>query len=241
LVDTSGKVVVSRDRWPHEVLSRPADLCDRDHSLRNVLVALALMADLVALLGRPELGAEEPGLPGELFDVVAGPLISCVATRFDIDFASQQRPASALRVSVRSMECSCCSRDLGALVTLRDREDVRVCRDCLEWMLGQVGIMSTPTLPVVVFRKISSTGQAGFGVRIYKKTRRSGRGLAFVDFDGQSAFTTWMSSTSTGAKRRRLLLIVPDVDGWHPHDRRRVAGITGWRHAVGWNYPRPVW
>jgi uncharacterized glyoxalase superfamily protein PhnB len=123
------------------------------------------------------------------------------------------------------MECSCCSRDLDALVALRDREDVRVCRDCLESMLGQVGVMSTPTLPVVdLAEAVRFYERAGFGVRIYKGDDDDpGGGFAFVDFDGQSVFDLDVIDIDPERNGAGCYLIVPEVDGWHA--RMADAGL----------------
>lgn len=34
-------------------------------------------------------------------------------------------------------------------VALPSRDDVALCRDCVEWLASQIGVTSTPTLPVV--------------------------------------------------------------------------------------------
>lgn len=45
------------------------------------------------------------------------------------------------------MACSCCGEER-EVVALRARDDVQLCRDCLGWLAGQLGVISTPTLPV---------------------------------------------------------------------------------------------
>lgn len=83
------------------------------------------------------------------------------------------------------MSCSCCGGDKPT-TTLRSRDDVQLCRDCLEWLLGRVGVTSTPTLPVVNMAKAAAFYErAGFGVRIYQdENGDGGAGFAFVDYDG---------------------------------------------------------
>ena len=64
------------------------------------------------------------------------------------------------------MSCSCCAQDK-ATVALGSRDDVELCRDCLEWLLGRIGVSSTPTLPVTnIAEAVTFYEQAGFGVRV---------------------------------------------------------------------------
>jgi uncharacterized glyoxalase superfamily protein PhnB len=115
------------------------------------------------------------------------------------------------------MSCSCCGEADRSLATVPSRGDLHFCRDCLEWMLGQVGIDSTPTLPVVdLGEAVVFYETAGFGVRVYEEDEREpGEGFAFVDFDGQSVFdldVTEIDPTRNGAG---CYLIVQDADEWH--------------------------
>ena len=91
-------------------------------------------------------------------------------------------------VASRPVECTCCRRERDTLATLRSRDDVRLCRDCLEMLLGEVGVTSTPTLPVVdLSEAVAFYERAGFGVRIYTgDDGDAGDGFAFVDFAGPS-------------------------------------------------------
>lgn len=102
------------------------------------------------------------------------------------------------------MTCSCCGQDK-ATTALLSRDDVELCRDCVEWLVGQLGMTSTPTLPVVNMAKaVVFYERAGFGVRTYiDDNGEPGEGFAFVDFDGQSVFdldaAPELDRTRTGA------------------------------------------
>ena len=75
------------------------------------------------------------------------------------------------------------------MVALPSRSDVAVCRDCVEWLAARLGVMSTPTLPVLNLAKaVTFYERAGFGVRQWFETAGTPGGFAFVDFDGQSVF-----------------------------------------------------
>jgi catechol 2,3-dioxygenase-like lactoylglutathione lyase family enzyme len=101
----------------------------------------------------------------------------------------------------------------------------RICRDCLEWLLGQVGVTSTPTLPVVdLAEAVRFYERAGFGVRIYKENDDDpGGGFAFVEFDGQSVFDLDVVDIDPERNRAGCYLIVPEVDDWHA--RMADAGL----------------
>lgn len=99
---------------------------------------------------------------------------------------------------------------------VRDRDDVALCCDCLESLLGRVGVSSTPTLPVLdMAASIAFYERAGFGVRRYGDDG-DGDGFAFVDFDGQSVFdldaVVGMDPTTNHAG---CYLITDDADWWH--------------------------
>ena len=122
------------------------------------------------------------------------------------------------------MECSCCSGDFDAVASLPSRDDVRICRDCLEWLLGQVGVTSTPTLPVVdLAGAVRFYERAGFGVRIYKEHDDDPGGFAFVDFDGQSVFDLDVVEIDPERNSAGCYLIVREVDDWHA--RMTGAGL----------------
>ena len=123
------------------------------------------------------------------------------------------------------MSCSCCAQDK-ATATLGSREDVELCRDCLEWLLGRIGVSSTPTLPVTdIAKAVTFYEQAGFGVRVYTDGNGDGGdGFAFVDFDGQSVFDLDAAADfDPKANRAGCYLITDDVDAWHV--RMNAAGL----------------
>jgi catechol 2,3-dioxygenase-like lactoylglutathione lyase family enzyme len=123
--------------------------------------------------------------------------------------------------------CSCCGRDYDDRMVARldGREDVAVCRGCLEQLLGRVGVSSTPALPVQDLRKaVAFYEAAGFGVRIYEGDGAREPGFAFVDFDGQSVFDLDLASHIDPARNGGGCYIVTnDVDAWHA--RMSAAGL----------------
>jgi catechol 2,3-dioxygenase-like lactoylglutathione lyase family enzyme len=94
---------------------------------------------------------------------------------------------------------------------------VRLCRECVERLAGQVGVISTPTLPVSDFREgVEFYERAGFGVRVYEDDEGSpGEGFAFVDLDGQSVFDLDVLPIDRTRNWAGCYLIVRDPDGWH--------------------------
>ena len=114
------------------------------------------------------------------------------------------------------MVCSCCAEDKRT-VALRSRDDVELCRDCLDGLIAQVGVTSTPTLPVVdMGEAVAFYERAGFGVRIYADDNDGGGGFAFVDCDGQSVFDLDAATDmDPGLNRAGCYLIVRDADAWH--------------------------
>jgi uncharacterized glyoxalase superfamily protein PhnB len=123
------------------------------------------------------------------------------------------------------MECSCCGEDRTTLAALPSRGEVQLCRDCLESLLGQVGVSSTPTLPVVdLSQAINFYERAGFGVRVYEENAdASGEGFAFVDFDGQSVFDLDVVPIDPERNGAGCYLIVNQADEWH--ERMSAAGL----------------
>ena len=115
------------------------------------------------------------------------------------------------------MECACCGREAVPTVALRSRDDVRLCRDCVDWLAGQLGVISTPTLPVVnLTDAVAFYRQAGFGVRVYQENDDDpGDGFAFVDYDGQSVFDLDVVDIDPSRNGAGCYLIVDDADGWH--------------------------
>ena len=120
------------------------------------------------------------------------------------------------------MSCSCCGRERPT-VALPSRRDVELCRDCLESLLGRIGVSSTPTLPVVDVRTAAHFYEgAGFGVRIYEGDGSDG--FAFVDVDGQSVFDLGAEpGMDPGTNRAGCYLVAGDADEWP--DRLARAGL----------------
>ena len=115
------------------------------------------------------------------------------------------------------MTCGCCGQDK-PVEPLRSRSDVALCRDCLEWLLGRIGVTSTPTLPVVDLPEaVAFYERAGFGVRIYTdENGDTGDGFAFVDYDGQSVFDLDAApGMQPSANRAGCYLVVNDAAAWH--------------------------
>lgn len=115
------------------------------------------------------------------------------------------------------MSCSCCGEDR-LTATLRSRDDVALCRECVEWLLGRLGVTSTPTLPVVDVRVAAAFYErAGFGVRIYRDDNGDeGEGFAFVEYEGQSVFDLDAAGDLDPQRNRSgCYLIASDADAWH--------------------------
>ena len=122
------------------------------------------------------------------------------------------------------MACSCCGHERET-VTLPSREDVSLCRECVEWLAGQLGIVSTPTLPVVnLADAVEFYERAGFGVRIYRENDDDpGEGFAFVEYDGQSVFDLDVIDIDPARNGAGCYLIVRDADAWHA--RMTASGL----------------
>jgi uncharacterized glyoxalase superfamily protein PhnB len=112
-------------------------------------------------------------------------------------------------------DCSCCGCDRDT-VALVERDDVRLCRDCVEWLAGKLGVVSTPTLPVLdLTEAIEFYERAGFGVRVYKEDEDDpGNGFAFVDYAGQSVFDLDVVDIDPAKNGAGCYLIVQDPDSW---------------------------
>ena len=124
------------------------------------------------------------------------------------------------------MSCACCAGDRPT-VALTSRDDIELCRDCLEWLLGRIGVSSTPTLPVAdIAEAVAFYERAGFGVRVYRDEHGdAGDGFAFVDFDGQSVFDLDAASEfDPAANRAGCYLITEGAEEWHA--RMRGAGLA---------------
>ena len=114
---------------------------------------------------------------------------------------------------------------------------MQLCRDCLEWLLGRIGVTSTPTLPVGGMAEAAAFYErAGFGVRRYRSDDGDpGEGFAFVDYDGQSVFDLdAIADLDISANRAGCYLIANDADYLaRPHGRRRARRDPDRRSAVG--------
>jgi hypothetical protein len=137
----------------------------------------------------------------------------------------RRRAAPAWR-DTEVVACACCGRDCVPTEALRSRDDVRLCRDCVEWLAGKLGVSSTPTLPVVdLAGAISFYERAGFGVRVYRDSEDGPEGdFAFVDYDGQSVFDLGVAGFDPSSNHAGCYLIVDDVDAWHT--RIKTSGLS---------------
>jgi catechol 2,3-dioxygenase-like lactoylglutathione lyase family enzyme len=127
--------------------------------------------------------------------------------------------------------CSCCGEEKPT-AGLRSRDDVQLCRDCLAWLLGQVSVTSTPTLPVRDLPDaVAFYERAGFGVRLYAdETGDGGDGFAFVDYDGASVLDLdAVVGMVPSENRAGCYLIAHDADAWH--GRLAAAGLPVTRIA----------
>ena len=123
------------------------------------------------------------------------------------------------------MTCSCCGQDK-ATAALRSRDDIELCRDCVDWLAGRLGVTSTPTLPVRdMAEAVAFYERAGFGVRVYTDDNGdTGDGFAFADFDGQSVFDLDAApELDPSANRAGCYLISNDADSWHT--RMSASGL----------------
>src|SRR5262245_28226083 len=67
----------------------------------------------------------------------------------------------------RAVSCACCGQEREPLVALRSRSDVQLCRDCISWLAGKVGVDSTPILPVADANEaVAFYERAGFSARV---------------------------------------------------------------------------
>lgn len=114
------------------------------------------------------------------------------------------------------MSCACCGADKPT-VALPSRDDVALCRHCVGWLAGQLGVTSTPTLPVANLREaVTFYERAGFGVRVYSDGTYAEPGFAFVDYDGESVFDLdAVGDLDPATNHAGCYLIVSDADAWH--------------------------
>ncbi len=110
------------------------------------------------------------------------------------------------------------------MVALPSRDDVALCRDCVEWLAARLGVMSTPTLPVVdMAEAVTFYERAGFGVRVWTEADGTPGGYAFVDFDGQSVFDLGLEPIDPDRNGAGCYLNVTDPDAWH--QRMAASGL----------------
>jgi uncharacterized glyoxalase superfamily protein PhnB len=121
------------------------------------------------------------------------------------------------------MACSCCGRDV-TTATLWSRDDVALCRDCVESLATRLGVTSTPTLPVVdMDEAVAFFERAGFGVRRYIDEQGDQGDFAFVDYDGQSVFDLDVVDIDPARNGGGCYLIVHAADEWQA--RMSAAGL----------------
>src|SRR2546429_7609045 len=102
------------------------------------------------------------------------------------------------------MKCACCGEEKPT-VALRSRNDVELCRDCLEWLLRKIGVSSTPTLPVADMAEAATFYQrAAFEVRVYTNPDGSDGGGGVVGFAGpRGCGPCAVAHLGTGPQRAR--------------------------------------
>lgn len=121
------------------------------------------------------------------------------------------------------MTCSCCGIERHT-VALVSRDDVRLCRDCVDGLASRLGVTSTPTLPATSISEAREFYErAGFGVQVYTGPDGQPGGFAFVDFDGQSVFDLDSEDIDPSRNRAGCFLISSDTDAWHA--RTANAGL----------------
>lgn len=112
------------------------------------------------------------------------------------------------------MVCACCGedRDATALASLVCHDDIKLCRGCIGWLMGQAGGLDvTPTLPVRdVGASASFYESAGFRVELYDD------GFAFVRHGDQSVFDLGrVTDLDPAANHAGCYIITGDTDAWH--------------------------
>lgn len=121
-----------------------------------------------------------------------------------------------------NVTCSCCGEDRPAdkVGTLQCHPETQVCRDCINWLHHQAGMVeTTPTFPVAdMATAIQFYRSLGFDVHAYDD------GFAFVQFDGVSVFDLDLRPDTDATRNLSgCYLIVPDADTWHT--RLSAAGV----------------
>jgi catechol 2,3-dioxygenase-like lactoylglutathione lyase family enzyme len=121
--------------------------------------------------------------------------------------------------------CSCCGelRSDSQVGSLNCHPDVRVCRDCINWLQHQAGMVeSTPTFPVVDMpATVKFYKAAGFDVHAYND------GFAFVKYENVSVFDLGVNPTIDPKRNGAgCFLIVPNVDAWHSRMTAKDVPVT---------------
>jgi catechol 2,3-dioxygenase-like lactoylglutathione lyase family enzyme len=123
------------------------------------------------------------------------------------------------------MLCSCCGEERETVPPLQSRDDVQLCRFCVDGLAARVGVTSTPILPVVdMAAAVSFYEGAGFGVRRYVDEDDQPGDFAFVDYDGQSVFDLDTADIDPARNGAGCYLVVHGVDDWH--GRMTAAGLS---------------
>src|SRR5262245_3494714 len=112
------------------------------------------------------------------------------------------------------MECFCCGqdRDQGMVASLQCHDEIKVCRQCIGWLMQRAGGLDvTPTLPVSdMDTAVRFYLSAGFDVEQYDG------GFAFVSFDDQSVFDLDLNEHAKAPTNGAgCYIITKDVDAWH--------------------------
>jgi len=124
------------------------------------------------------------------------------------------------------MTCSCCGMDRET-APLAGRNDVQLCRDCVEGLAAQLGVLSTPTLPVTdIVEAQAFYERAGFGVHVYTEPDGQPGGFAFVNVDGQSVLDLGIEDIDPASNRAGCYLITGDADAWHARMSGEALPVT---------------
>jgi Glyoxalase/Bleomycin resistance protein/Dioxygenase superfamily len=106
------------------------------------------------------------------------------------------------------------------VAALQCRDDIKVCRVCIGWLMRRAGgVDVTPMLPVADMNVACEFYEtAGFDVRRYDD------GFAFVSLDDQSVFDLDLIETTNPASNGAgCYIITDDVDAWR--DRLVAASL----------------
>ena len=113
------------------------------------------------------------------------------------------------------MTCSCCGEERET-VALLCHDDVRICRVCVGWLAGRLGVTSTATLPVTDLPEaIAFYERAGFSVRVFTDEHDQPGDFAFVEYDDESVFDLGVADIDPDRNGAGCYLIVRGVDDWH--------------------------